>query len=151
LPARTRENIPGRARRYNLHRLISIFRATEAPLPTRQCSAAGGREPRARAWTCAFANAIRQQSDTGAASAMVHPHHGDADARVGIHVECTAMRITFLGAAREVTGSGFLMETGSLRFPADCGPFEALARNRAALAFDVRGLDFALLIDAHID
>lgn len=65
------------------------------------------------------------------------------------------MRITFLGAAREVTGSCFLVETDGLRFLVDCGLFQggadALVKNRAALAFDVSALDFALLTHAHID
>ena len=47
------------------------------------------------------------------------------------------MRLAFLGAAEEVTGSCFLVETEGARFLVDCGLFqggrEAEARNRAAL------------------
>ena len=73
----------------------------------------------------------------------------------GRAVECTTMRISFLGAAREVTGSCFLVDAGSLRFLVDCGMFqgghEALTKNRSALDFDVSALDFMLLTHAHID
>jgi metallo-beta-lactamase family protein len=31
------------------------------------------------------------------------------------------MKLSFLGAAREVTGSCFLVETGQVRFLVDCG------------------------------
>ena len=33
------------------------------------------------------------------------------------------MRLSFLGAAEEVTGSCYLVETGSARFIVDCGLF----------------------------
>ena len=67
------------------------------------------------------------------------------------------MRIGFFGAAGEVTGSCFLVDTGKLRFLVDCGMFqgggEAQAKNQAALnfGFDVRQLAFVLLTHAHID
>ncbi len=67
------------------------------------------------------------------------------------------MRISFFGAAGEVTGSCTLVETGDIRFLVDCGMFqggaEARAKNRRALnfGFDVRGIDFVLLTHAHID
>lgn len=67
------------------------------------------------------------------------------------------MRITFLGAAREVTGSCFLIEAGGSRFLVDCGMFQggrdAYRRNLSALAFEfpVKDLDFVLLTHAHID
>lgn len=65
------------------------------------------------------------------------------------------MRITFHGAAREVTGSCFLVESEGLRFIVDCGMHqggrEADAANRAFPAFDPEGLDFVLLTHAHID
>lgn len=64
-------------------------------------------------------------------------------------------RVTFLGAAGEVTGSCFLVETGAARFLVDCGMFQggrdAPRKNRQAFDFDVRGLDFVLLTHAHID
>lgn len=65
------------------------------------------------------------------------------------------MKVTFLGAAREVTGSCYLVETESARFLVDCGMFqggrEAPARNRRPFGFEPRGLDFVLLTHAHID
>lgn len=65
------------------------------------------------------------------------------------------MNITFLGAAREVTGSCFLVETGTVRFLVDCGMVQggrtAPARNRLPFAFDPLAIDFVLLTHAHID
>ncbi|HET9700173.1 MAG TPA: MBL fold metallo-hydrolase, partial [Burkholderiales bacterium] len=65
------------------------------------------------------------------------------------------MKVTFLGAAQEVTGSCFLVENGATRFLVDCGMFQggrdAPGKNRQAFDFDVRGLDFVLLTHAHID
>lgn len=65
------------------------------------------------------------------------------------------MHLQILGAAREVTGSCFLIESGGLRFLIDCGLFqggrEADAKNRNALGEWVRDLDFVLLTHAHID
>lgn len=69
------------------------------------------------------------------------------------------MRLRFLGAAGEVTGSCFLVEIAHgtatpLRFLLDCGMFHggALAdeRNRH-FAFDPRTIAFVLLSHAHID
>ncbi|EIM04581.1 MBL fold metallo-hydrolase [Rhodanobacter denitrificans] len=65
------------------------------------------------------------------------------------------MQITFLGAAREVTGSCFLIETTTTRFLVDCGMFqggrEAAQRNQQAFGFDPSTIDFVLLTHAHID
>ena len=65
------------------------------------------------------------------------------------------MRLTFLGAAGEVTGSSYLVETGDVRFLVDCGMFqggrEAEHKNRAAFGFNPEMLDFVLLTHAHID
>lgn len=65
------------------------------------------------------------------------------------------MRLSFLGAAEEVTGSCYLVETGSARFIVDCGMFqggrEASDKNYGRFAFDPRALDFVLLTHAHID
>lgn len=65
------------------------------------------------------------------------------------------MKLSFLGGAGEVTGSCTLVETTDARFLVDCGMFqgghEAWAKNLAALAFDLRRLDFVLLTHAHID
>ncbi|MDD5331098.1 MAG: MBL fold metallo-hydrolase [Sulfuricella sp.] len=65
------------------------------------------------------------------------------------------MKITFLGAARQVTGSCYLIETGAVRFLVDCGLFQggrkADALNAQAFRFDPRKIDFVLLTHAHID
>ncbi len=67
------------------------------------------------------------------------------------------MRLGFLGAAGEVTGSCTLVDTGGCRFLVDCGMFqggpEARTKNLRALnfGFDVRNIDFVLLTHAHID
>ena len=66
------------------------------------------------------------------------------------------MRVTILGAAREVTGSCYLIESEGLRFAVDCGMFqggrEAEAKNRRFPAgFMPEDVDFVLLTHAHID
>lgn len=66
------------------------------------------------------------------------------------------MRVTILGAAREVTGSCYLIESEGLRFAVDCGMFqggkEAEAKNRRFPAgFLPEDVDFVLLTHAHID
>lgn len=65
------------------------------------------------------------------------------------------MKLSFLGAAGEVTGSRYLIETGAARFLVDCGMFqggkEADRKNRHAFDFDPASLDFVLLTHAHID
>ncbi|MCW5600597.1 MBL fold metallo-hydrolase [Nitrosomonas sp.] len=65
------------------------------------------------------------------------------------------MQLTFLGAAGEVTGSSYLIETPHTRFLVDCGMFqggrEADRKNRTAFNFDPETIDFVLLTHAHID
>jgi metallo-beta-lactamase family protein len=65
------------------------------------------------------------------------------------------MKLTVLGAAREVTGSCYLVESDGLRFIVDCGMFqggrEAEPKNRRFPGFDPEGIDFVLLTHAHID
>jgi metallo-beta-lactamase family protein len=64
------------------------------------------------------------------------------------------LRLRFHGAAGEVTGSCFEVDTGDIRFLVDCGMFQggaaAEAKNRS-FAFDARGIAFVLLTHAHID
>ena len=65
------------------------------------------------------------------------------------------MKITFLGAAGEVTGSQHLIETDSLRLLLECGLFqghraECRAKNERFLC-DPQGLDGVILSHAHID
>ena len=65
------------------------------------------------------------------------------------------MKITFFGAAHEVTGSCFLLEAEGVRFLVDCGMFqggrEADEKNRRFPQFDPEAIDFVLLTHAHID
>ncbi len=65
------------------------------------------------------------------------------------------MKLSFLGAAREVTGSCFLVEAPGLRFLVDCGMVQggrtAAARNREPFPFDPASINFVLLTHAHID
>jgi metallo-beta-lactamase family protein len=64
------------------------------------------------------------------------------------------MRLRFLGAAGEVTGSCFLVEAGGARFLVDCGMFQGgalAARRNRRFAFTPRDVDFVLLTHAHID
>ena len=66
-----------------------------------------------------------------------------------------SMKLTFLGASRQVTGSCFLVESEKLRFLVDCGMFQggraADELNRRFPAFDPERIDFVLLTHAHID
>ena len=65
------------------------------------------------------------------------------------------MRITFCGAAGEVTGSQHLVECGKLRIQLDCGFFQGhraeSRRKNETFLHDPRQLDAVLLSHAHID
>lgn len=65
------------------------------------------------------------------------------------------MKITFLGAARTVTGSCYVIETGNSRFAVDCGMFQGNSaieeRNFQTENYRPEELDFILLTHAHID
>lgn len=65
------------------------------------------------------------------------------------------MKLHFVGAAQEVTGSCYFVETEELRFLVDCGMHqggrEAQVRNRTPWPVDPRTLDFVLVTHAHID
>ena len=66
------------------------------------------------------------------------------------------MKITFLGAARTVTGSCYVLECGNARFAIDCGMHQGNrvieARNRDENGmYRPESLDFILLTHAHID
>jgi metallo-beta-lactamase family protein len=65
------------------------------------------------------------------------------------------MKLTFLGAAGEVTGSAFLVQAESARFLVDCGLFQggrdADAKNRMRFAFRPAALDFVMATHAHLD
>ncbi len=64
------------------------------------------------------------------------------------------MQITFHGAAGEVTGSCFLVDTGRVKFLVDCGMFQGgfggKDRNRR-FGFAPKDIAFVLLTHAHID
>ncbi len=65
------------------------------------------------------------------------------------------MKITFYGAAREVTGSCTLIETPTTRVLVDCGMIQgngnSFERNMAPLPFDPSSIDALILTHAHID
>lgn len=64
-------------------------------------------------------------------------------------------RLTFLGAARTVTGSKYLLEVDRHRLLIDCGQFQGLyelrRRNWAAFPVDPASIEMVLLTHAHID
>jgi metallo-beta-lactamase family protein len=65
------------------------------------------------------------------------------------------MKIKFLGAARAVTGSCFVIETDKVRFAVDCGmhqgPMDADRRNWNTDVYDPTHIDFFLITHSHID
>jgi metallo-beta-lactamase family protein len=64
------------------------------------------------------------------------------------------IRLSFLGAARNVTGSQYLIEVSNLKFLVDCGLYqerELLGRNWSPFMFPPEGLDAVLLTHAHLD
>lgn len=64
-------------------------------------------------------------------------------------------KLTFLGAARTVTGSKFLLDTEGRKILIDCGLFQGLKelrlRNWQPLPFDPSGLSAVVLTHAHLD
>ncbi|WP_419787764.1 MBL fold metallo-hydrolase RNA specificity domain-containing protein [Pseudodesulfovibrio sp.] len=65
------------------------------------------------------------------------------------------MKITFMGAARTVSGSCYMVECGGKRFAIDCGLHQGNAeiekRNWNFDAYDAKKIDFILITHAHID
>lgn len=64
------------------------------------------------------------------------------------------MRLRFLGAAGQVTGSCYLLESGSRRLLVDCGAFQersSLDRNWEPFPVPPDSLDAVLLTHAHVD
>lgn len=65
------------------------------------------------------------------------------------------MRITFLGGTGTVTGSKYLVESGSTSILVDCGMFQGYKwlrrRNWQPLPLDIDGLDAVFLTHAHLD
>ena len=66
----------------------------------------------------------------------------------------TTPTITFLGAARNVTGSRFLLEDGATRILVDCGLYQErdlVARNWDNFPVEPSSIDAVLLTHAHLD
>ena len=65
------------------------------------------------------------------------------------------MNITFLGAAKTVTGSNFLVEAVGKKFLVDCGMYQGKAteelENEDPFLYNPEEIDFMLLTHAHID
>ena len=65
------------------------------------------------------------------------------------------MKVTFLGAAKTVTGSNYLVEGAGKKFLVDCGMYQGSAaeelENSDPFAFNIDEIDFMLLTHAHID
>ncbi len=65
------------------------------------------------------------------------------------------MKIHFLGASGTVTGSKYLIETGSKNILVDCGLFQGLKelrlKNWDKLSFDESNIDLVLLTHGHLD
>ncbi|MGY4706936.1 MBL fold metallo-hydrolase RNA specificity domain-containing protein [Candidatus Bipolaricaulota sp. J31] len=63
------------------------------------------------------------------------------------------MRITFLGAAKTVTGSCHLVETDKVRILLDCGMYQGhdSVRNHEPFPFDPVEIDYVVLTHAHLD
>ncbi|WP_242848892.1 MBL fold metallo-hydrolase RNA specificity domain-containing protein [Syntrophomonas palmitatica] len=65
------------------------------------------------------------------------------------------MKLRFLGAAKTVTGSFYVLETGQTRFAVDCGlfqgPKELQERNYQDFPVNPASIDFLIITHAHID
>src|SRR3989344_3747104 len=65
------------------------------------------------------------------------------------------MRVSFLGACREVSGSSFLIETAGKKILLDCGFFQGIKyaeeRNYAPFSFDPASINFVIIGHAHLD
>ncbi len=64
------------------------------------------------------------------------------------------MKLTFLGAAKNVTGSKYLLDAGGLRMLIDCGLYQERDlknRNWEPMPVDPKSIDCILLTHAHLD
>src|SRR5436190_6061194 len=81
--------------------------------------------------------------------------HSDDDAGWMLSRHHARMRLHFLGAARTVTGSQYLLETDRARVLIDCGMFQGsphdVLRNRVPLSYEPAAIDALLLTHAHLD
>src|SRR5256886_16402458 len=99
---------------------------------------------------------IRRRSQRVAeASPSCPPVRDRTSARVMLARHHERMRLQFLGAARTVTGSQYLLETDRARVLIDCGMFQGsphdVLRNRVPFAYDPKTIDAVLLTHAHLD
>ncbi|MBM3541907.1 MAG: MBL fold metallo-hydrolase, partial [Alphaproteobacteria bacterium] len=66
-----------------------------------------------------------------------------------------AVKLRFHGAARTVTGSCYMIDTGKARVLVDCGMFQGSRSetelNYRAFPFDPKTVDALVLTHAHID
>ena len=66
-----------------------------------------------------------------------------------------AMKVKFMGAARTVTGSCYILEAAGRRFAIDCGMHQGNAeiekRNWDVDLYDPHGIEFMLMTHAHMD
>lgn len=64
------------------------------------------------------------------------------------------MKIKFLGATQQVTGSSYLLEVGGLRIIVDCGLYqerEYISRNWEAFPVSAEQIDYVILTHVHLD
>ena len=64
------------------------------------------------------------------------------------------MKITFIGACRQITGSCYLLESEKIHVVIDCGLYQErdyLGRNWKPFPFDPSGVDVLILTHAHLD
>ena len=64
------------------------------------------------------------------------------------------MKIKFLGATRQVTGSSYLLDAGGLKILVDCGLFQERDnsyRNWQAFAVPPDQINYLLLTHVHLD
>jgi metallo-beta-lactamase family protein len=64
------------------------------------------------------------------------------------------MKIKFCGAARTVTGSCYLVDTGEIKFLVECGAFQGYdmeEKNNEPFPFDPASIDYVFLTHAHYD
>lgn len=64
-------------------------------------------------------------------------------------------KVTFFGAAGEVTGSNFLIETGTYTYVVDCGLFQGAdvmtEQNDEPFAYDATSVEAVIITHAHLD
>src|SRR3989338_2449940 len=65
------------------------------------------------------------------------------------------MKLKFCGAAREVTGSCYLLQTKKAKIIVDCGMFQGSdfneGKNHDSFPFDPKEIDAVLVTHAHLD